>query len=49
LAYDRQTAPVLAFFKEAGYPVWSVAGIGDPEAIASEIENLIRKERERAA
>lgn len=49
LAYDRQTAPVLAFFKEAGYPVWSVAGIGAPEAIATKIEDLIRKERERAA
>lgn len=49
LAYDRQTAPVLAFFKQAGYPVWSVSGSGVPEVIATEIEGLIRKERERAA
>lgn len=49
LAYDRQTAPVLAFFKDAGYPVWAVTGSSDPEVIAGEIEDLIRKERERAA
>jgi adenylate kinase len=49
LAYDRQTAPVLAFFKEAGYPVWDVNGDGNPGVIASEIQDLIRKERERAA
>ena len=49
LAYDRQTAPVLAFFKDAGYPVWNIAGGEAPEAIATKIEDLIRKERERAA
>jgi adenylate kinase len=49
LAYDRQTAPVLAFFKDAGYPVWDVPGNGVPEMIAGQIEELIRKERERAA
>jgi adenylate kinase len=49
LAYDRQTAPVLAFFKDAGYPVWDITGSGVPENIATEIEDLIRKERERAA
>ena len=49
LAYDRQTAPVKAFFKDAGYPVWSVPGGGAPDVIARQIEDLIRKERERAA
>jgi adenylate kinase len=49
LAYDRQTAPVLAFFKDSGYPVWDVQGSGEPEVIAGKIEDLIRKERERAA
>ncbi len=49
LAYDRQTAPVLAFFKEAGYPVWDVVGGAAPEKIAEQVEDLIRKERERAA
>jgi adenylate kinase len=49
LAYDRQTAPVLAFFKGAGYAVWDVEGNGDPQLIANHVEDLIRKERERAA
>ena len=49
LAYDRQTAPVLAFFKEAGYPVWDLVGGAAPEKIAAQVEELIRKERERAA
>jgi len=49
LAYDRQTAPVLAFFKEAGYPVWDLVGGAAPEKIAAQVEDLIRKERERAA
>jgi adenylate kinase len=47
-AYDRQTAPVLAFFKEAGYPVWDVSGSAAPEVIAAQIEELIRKERQAA-
>lgn len=50
LAYDRQTAPVLAFFQGAGYPVWAVAGGSAPEEIASQIEGLIKKEfKERGA
>ncbi len=49
LAYDRQTAPVLAFLKDAGYAVWTVDGDGNPQAIAGKIEDLIRKEREQAA
>jgi len=48
-AYDRQTAPVLAFFKDAGYPVWDIDGDGNPQVIAGQIEDLIRKEREKAA
>lgn len=47
-AYDRQTAPVLAFFKEAGYPCWDVIGGAAPEVIAAQVEDLIRKERQAA-
>ena len=49
LAYDRQTAPVLAFLKDAGYAVWTIDGDGNPQTIAGKIEDLIRKEREQAA
>lgn len=48
-AYDRQTAPVLAFFKQAGYPVWDVQGDGaPPETIAARVEEMVAQEfRER--
>jgi len=48
-AYDRQTAPVLAFFKEAGYPVWDVTGGAAPEVIARQIEDWIDRVRAEAA
>lgn len=48
-AYEQQTAPVLAFFRARGYSCLHVAGEGAPEAIASKIESLIRKERGEAA
>jgi len=49
-AYEQQTAPVLAFFKKSGIPCWDVpAADVPPQAIAKEIEGLIRKERGEAA
>lgn len=44
-AYERQTAPVLAFLKGRGYPCWDVVGGQAPELIARQIEGYIRKER----
>jgi adenylate kinase len=45
-AYEQQTAPVLAYFKKSGIPYWNVpAADVAPQAIAQEIEGLIRKER----
>ena len=45
-AYEQQTAPVLAFFKKSGIPCWDVTAADvAPQAIAQEIEGLIRKER----
>jgi adenylate kinase len=49
-AYERQTAPVLEFFRKAGYRVWDVESTeGAPQAIAQEIERLIGAERGEAA
>jgi adenylate kinase len=49
-AYEQQTEPVLAFFKKSGIPCWDVpAADVPPQAIAQEIEGLIRKERGEAA
>lgn len=46
LAYEKQTAPVLACLKEAGYKIWDVEGAGEsPHAIARKIETLIRDYR----
>lgn len=43
MAYEKQTAPVLACLREAGYPSWDVEGAGEsPHAIARKIETLIR-------
>jgi adenylate kinase len=44
-AYERQTAPVLAFLKGRGYPCWDVVGGQAPELIARQIEGYIRRER----
>ena len=42
-AYDRQTAPVLEFLRNAGYAVWDVNGAdGTPQMIARRIESLIQ-------
>jgi adenylate kinase len=49
-AYEQQTAPVLAYFKKSGIPCWNVPAAGaPPQAIAQQIEGLIRKERGEAA
>lgn len=49
-AYDRQTAPVLAFLRTAGYVCFDVAGAsGSPVAIAGRIKRLIGTETERRA
>jgi len=49
-AYEQQTAPVLAFFQKSGIPCWDVpAAEVAPQAIAQQIEGLIRKERGEAA
>jgi adenylate kinase len=44
-AYDRQTAPVLKYFAEAGIPCWDVdgAGAGGPQAIAKRIQGLLKE------
>jgi adenylate kinase len=43
-AYDRQTAPVLEYFRTAGFPCWEVdgAGTGGPQAIAKRIQGLLQ-------
>ena len=43
--YDNQTAPVLAFFEEAGYHRLDVDGDrpGGPEAISREIQAAVRE------
>jgi len=44
-AYDRQTTPVLAYFREAGIACWEVdgAGAGGPQAIARRIQGLLKE------
>jgi adenylate kinase len=43
-AYDRQTSPVLAYFREAGIACWDVDGAaaGGPPAIAKRIQGLLQ-------
>ena len=48
-AYERQTAPVLAFLRGKGFPSWDVIGGQAPELIARQIEGYIRKARGEAA
>jgi adenylate kinase len=45
-AYERQTAPVLEFLRNTGYPVCEVDGMIGPQAIAKRIEVCVRKERD---
>jgi adenylate kinase len=44
-AYDRQTSPVLEFFRQAGVTCWDVdgAGAGGPQAIAKRIQGLLKE------
>lgn len=44
-AYDRQTAPVLEFFRETGVDCWEVdgAGPGGPQAITRRIQILLKE------
>jgi len=43
-AYDRQTAPVMDFFRSSGYTFWELdgAGSGGPQAIARRIQELLK-------
>ncbi len=44
-AYDSQTKPVLDYCRAVGYPIFEVeAGSRTPEAIASEIEQVVEAE-----
>ena len=44
-AYDRQTAPVLEYFRTAGFECWEVdgAGAGGPQAIAKRIKTMLQE------
>ena len=44
-AYDRQTAPVLEYFQDAGVACWDVDGAarGGPQGIARRIQRLIEE------
>ena len=43
-AYDRQTSPVLEYFREAGIACWDVDGAaaGGPPAIAKRVQGLLQ-------
>jgi len=43
-AYDRQTSPVLEYFRTSGFDVWEVdgAGAGGPQAIARLIQGMLK-------
>jgi adenylate kinase len=43
-AYDRQTAPVLAFLGKAGYPCFTVNGTEPPSLVAEQVKALIDQE-----
>ena len=42
--YDRQTTPVLEYFRASGFDVWEVdgAGAGGPQAIAKLIQGMLK-------
>lgn len=48
-AYDKQTAPVLAFFRESGYACLDVKGGAAPEIITKQITDWIELHRGEAA
>jgi adenylate kinase len=45
-AYERQTEPVLEYFRETGFACWDVdgAGAGGPLAIAKRIQGLLKEQ-----
>jgi adenylate kinase len=44
-AYDRQTSPVLEYFRTAGFDCWEVdgAGAGGAQAIAKRIQSMLHE------
>src|SRR6202142_1423084 len=44
-AYDRQTSPVLEYFRRTGFDCWEVdgAGAGGPQAIARRIQIMLKE------
>lgn len=44
-AYDRQTSPVLEYFRTAGFDCWELdgAGAGGPQVIARLIQSMLRE------
>jgi adenylate kinase len=44
-AYDRQTSPVLEYFRAEGFDCWEVdgAGAGGPQAIAKRIKTMLQE------
>jgi adenylate kinase len=49
-AYDRQTSPVLEYFRTAGFDCWDVdgAGAGGPQAIAKRIQSMLQEKGYRS-
>jgi adenylate kinase len=49
-AYERQTSPVLEYFRTAGFDCWDVdgAGAGGPQAIAKRIQSMLREKGYRS-
>jgi adenylate kinase len=49
-AYDRQTTPVLQYFRKAGFDCWEVdgAGAGGPQAIAQRIQKMLKEKGYRS-
>ncbi|MDP9113301.1 MAG: nucleoside monophosphate kinase [Acidobacteriota bacterium] len=50
-AYDRQTSPVLEYFRNVGFDCWEVdgAGAGGPQAIAKRIKSMLQEKGYREA
>lgn len=49
-AYDRQTSPVLEYFRTAGFDCWELdgAGAGGPQAIAKLIQSMLQEKGYRS-
>ena len=49
-AYDRQTTPVLEYFRSSRFDVWEVdgAGAGGPQAIARRIQEMLKEKGYRS-